>query len=807
MIAWVAQIGGQWCKCDTYGRLCIGWYDLKSYENDVLPDGKYVSINSYDTLTVNNEDVVITGIRVTEYIKDVTSDTSIASHLYGSEGYVIEIKDNKLVTKGKCSKIATMIGERIVGMRFRPFAASITNNPAIEAGDICLITDRKGNTYKSLITTSTFQVGNKQSVGCGAKSAARNSAKQYSLYSQAIVENRKNFQKERTEREKALENLSKKISESSGLYTTVVSNDGGGNTYYLHNKINLESSDIVWKMTAEAWGVSTDGGETWNGGMTVDGDTVVRILDAVGVRANWIQTGEFKVVDVDGNEVFYVNCDTGTVRIKAQTFSVTGKSVEDITEAEINKFINGSYKADIEALKKDIDSKVETWFQPTDPSLNWTNEEEKLVHEGDLWKNSNTGDEYIYRSGNWEFMPVPDVVFDKINGKAGVYTSQPKPPYNAGDLYFTGNDILVCKSGRENGEYSESDWEKKDNYTDDSAINNLTIGGRNLARNTSSEWSSWCIPPNDCFNYGSVFCNVYPGDKKIGDVFIVSFDIDVKKFTAANGRTAVGLWLQGAVDESWDIYNPFAYYNIGPKAMAGDYTEHVTYLCKIENSNQVSASKFQIGYRCDYSDGTGKFRIRNIKVEKGNKATDWTPAPEDIESQFAETDTRLTRAETSISNNSNEISLKASTESLTELANKANQTDKALSDAQVLIQKNMDAIATLTSRDFKVEFTTITNQIAKVNGDLTAYKNEVGNWMRFDADGNLVLGATRVPGQDAYELKLKKNRISFMVNDDEGAYISNNQLYILNAVVVQNLRIGYFELVTHGIGNLGLVLR
>ena len=252
-------------------------------------------------------------------------------------------------------------------------------------------------------------------------------------------------------------------------------------------------------------------------------------------------------------------------------------------------------------------------------------------------------------------MPVPDIVFDTIDGKSAIYTVQPKPPYNVGDLYFTGKEILVCKSGRENGDYSESDWEKKDYYTDDSALNNF---------------------------------------------------------------------------------------------ITGDYSE-------------------------------------NLEA----------------------TNTRLTRAETSISNNSNEISLKASTESLTELANKANQTDKALSDAQMLIQKNMDAIAVLTSRDFKVEFTTIIEQIKKVNGDLISYKNEVGNWMRFDADGNLVLGATRVAGQDAYELKLKKNRISFMVNDEEGAYISNIQLYILNAVVVQNLRIGYFEWVTHGIGNLGLVLR
>ena len=64
----------------------------------------------------------------------------------------------------------------------------------------------------------------------------------------------------------------------------------------------------------------------------------------------------------------------------------------------------------------------------------------------------------------------PDVVFDAIDGKAQIFSTQPKPPYNVGDLYFTGNDILVCKKDRETGEYVASDWEKKDNYTDDSAV-------------------------------------------------------------------------------------------------------------------------------------------------------------------------------------------------------------------------------------------------------------------------------------------------------------------------------------------------
>ena len=305
-----------------------------------------------------------------------------------------------------------MIGKRIVGMKFRPFSTSMMNNPAIEAGDICVISDRKGNTYRSLITSSTFQVGNKQNVECGAKSAARNSSKQYSLSSQTIAEYRKLLQRERSRREEAVKNLADRISNSAGLYTTVEQNPSGGYTYYLHNKTALKESDIVWKMTAEAWGVSTDGGNTWNGGMTVDGDTVVRILDAVGVRANWIQTGEFKVEDEDGNEVFYVNCDTGVVRIKAQSFSLTGTTIEEIANRQINNFVDSVYNADISEINGKIDSKNANYYQNTDPALAWTGtseeawrdvdgnaildaegneilitcENEKGLHEGDKWK-------------------------------------------------------------------------------------------------------------------------------------------------------------------------------------------------------------------------------------------------------------------------------------------------------------------------------------------------------------------------------------------------------------------------------------
>ena len=478
VISWVAQIGGQWCRCDSYGRLCIAWYDLGSCEADTLPNGKYITIKSYDSLSVNNEDVVITGVKVTEYLEDASADKEATSYQYGTDGYVIEIKDNKLIVEGTGEAIATMIGKRIVGMKFRPFSTSMMNNPAIEAGDICVIADRKGNTYRSLITSSTFQVGNKQNVECGAKSAARNSSKQYSLSSQTIAEYRKLLQRERSRREEAVKNLADRISNSAGLYTTVEQNPSGGYTYYLHNKTSLKESDIVWKMTAEAWGVSTDGGQTWNGGMTIDGDTVVRILDAVGIKANWITSGEFKVEDEDGNEVFYVNCDTGIVRIKAQAFSLTGTTIEEIANRQINKFVDSVYNADISDINGKIDSKNANYYQAADPALTWTGtseeawtdvdgnaildadgneilitcETEKSLHEGDKWKNTANNEEYIYKSGNWIKICLPDSIMKQLDGKIDSFfydyepttsnypasewkTDEEKESHN-GDLFF-----------------------------------------------------------------------------------------------------------------------------------------------------------------------------------------------------------------------------------------------------------------------------------------------------------------------------------------------------------------------------------
>ena len=323
VLAWVCQIGCQYARCDRYGRLTIKWYDTE------IVDANRIEINSTSKFTPNLDDVVITGVRVTEYIEATSDDETASSYLYGKEGYVLEIGENKLIPQGTGETVAAMIGEKCVGMSFRPFETQCLTDISIEAGDAVLITDRKGNKYKSFLTNVVLQPGVFEQISCNAESAARNSSKQYSLITQTAVDARKSVQKEKTQRELVLEEFEKRLDKSSGVFTTIETQGDGSKIFYLHDKPKLSESQGIWRMTAEAWGVSNDGGNTWNGGMTVDGDAIVRILEAVGVNANWINAGAITVKDAEGNLLFSVDMDTKSVYISGNVQIGGGKTLDD----------------------------------------------------------------------------------------------------------------------------------------------------------------------------------------------------------------------------------------------------------------------------------------------------------------------------------------------------------------------------------------------------------------------------------------------------------------------------------------------
>lgn len=367
VLAWTAQLGCQWIRCNAYGQLCVGWYDLEPKT--------FSKISSTNGLTINIDQVVITGVRVAEYSED-QADEEVNEYLYGKEGYVLSITGNRLITKGTGKEAVSRIGQKCVGMSFWPFSGSELMDIGLEAGDAVKITDRKGKTYQSYVTVTTLKPGEYQSVACNAKSAARNSAKRYSELTQAYVSQRRQAKKEKTQWENELEGLSKRLNESPGLYTTEEADSDGGKIFYWHNKPDLKDSDIIWKMTAEACGVSTDGGKTWNTGLSVDGRLITKIMSTIGLNFSWGVGGELVIKDRSGKETVYMNAETGEVRICATSFTLQGETVDDIAKDLANKaledFIQNEYSDALNEITESLDKKAETWYQESDPAVNWT---------------------------------------------------------------------------------------------------------------------------------------------------------------------------------------------------------------------------------------------------------------------------------------------------------------------------------------------------------------------------------------------------------------------------------------------------
>ena len=380
VIAWVAQMGCQWAKTDAYGRLCIGWYEKESN----IP----ANITSKDTsgFTPWLYDLEITGVKVTEYSSN-SSESNAKTYQSGDEGYIIDISENKLIQPGTGQTICSIIAERCVGLKFRPFTTSALTDIALEAGDAITITDRNGEEHKSYLTSLTLNPGTFEQLECSAKSVSRNKQKQYTLNQQAQSEYRKSLRDERTSREKALEELSQRLAESSGTYTTVKTQPDGSNIYYLHNKPQLSDSDIVWKMTAETWAVSTDGGQHWNGGMTVDGDVIARILTATGVNADWIKAGALVVRDNSGNIIFSAD-------ITKHQLIMDGSSIR-IGASPLDGLLN--------SMQGQIDGNINTWTGTSVPTLSnypaneWLDDTEMSKHVGDIYYD---GDSHAYRFVN-----------------------------------------------------------------------------------------------------------------------------------------------------------------------------------------------------------------------------------------------------------------------------------------------------------------------------------------------------------------------------------------------------------------------
>ena len=227
-------------------------------------------------------------------------------------------------------------------------------------------------------------------------------------------------------------------------------------------------------------------GELFVAGGKLKYDPVTNIFNLSHVTLDWNTTTSPSISNISGLDE-KLNDITDSITNVDETFA------KELTNYVTNTVFNGS----ISELQSQIDGNITTWFEDGLPTLNnypaneWTTDEIKSRHLGDLYYDGITG--YAYRfqltGSKYEWVKIVDtditraladakIAQDTADGKRRVFVTTPTPPYDVGDLWVQGNngDIMRCATSKEGGSYSASDWIKASKYTDDTALTDFISG-------------------------------------------------------------------------------------------------------------------------------------------------------------------------------------------------------------------------------------------------------------------------------------------------------------------------------------------
>lgn len=347
----------------------------------------------------------------------------------------------------------------------------------------------------------------------------------------------------------------------------------------------------------------------------------------------------------------------------------------------------------------------------------------------------------------------------------------------------------------------ESGMTEAKNYTDNQ-VNNLSIGGRNLLADTSGP-----------FTENSYLIKEFPIIDKLepGDIVTISIKGDL-----GDNRTAFLIYNTNAMVKIGDLNN-------------SDKNNNDVFIKTFEwvderwdGSNKVDSSSLRI-YQYPNS-ATSFSTIEWIKLEKGNKATDWTPANEDVKKdiQQAETnakaytdeykqsnDIAMTKLETSVSQLDGKVSIKvdeqkfnASRKTLSQVISEISATTKGINlsydengniQSYTMdkngIQLRGDKVDITVNKDFNVMASRVDDKVGK---------NEIINRLNLSPEGlDIDVNNIGIRGGDSVDyLDIRNNSIlsygSFTRTWANETDTANLRLGIQGGTVkVQNRTTGY----------------
>lgn len=196
--------------------------------------------------------------------------------------------------------------------------------------------------------------------------------------------------------------------------------------------------------------------------------------------------------------------------------------------------------------------------------------------------------------------------------------------------------------------------------------------------------------------------------------------------------------------------------------------------------------------RLSVSLGIGTIEIYAPKFEIGNKATDWTPAPEDVDEAI---NTERNERQSAIETKANEITSKVSETYVSNSAFEHYQNTVSTQFTQT--KKDFTWSINQSVTDAKNE---ISGQIDNVNGRLDGLKqttDNVNSYMSFDNDA-LTLGKS----DSAFKTKITNQEWSIQKNGAKVTYINDQTMYITDGQFTQSLKVGAFWFVPRANGSL-----
>lgn len=269
------------------------------------------------------------------------------------------------------------------------------------------------------------------------------------------------------------------------------------------------------------------------------------------INGRFIKTG--RIESADGATYFDLDNSEIGGRI---VFTQNGqkKTLGEIADEAIESknFINNTLPGLLSNIQQQLDGQIEQFFYSVDPSplstdtgakqnapnSDWVKKDdesgsttERDNHLGDLYYNTETGKVWRYvkitqskMAYCWQelqdtelskAMSIANEALELGKTKNRVFTSTPTTPYSVGDLWVQGEsgEIMRCKTNRESGDFTSSDWGKASKYTDDTALNDFINGDfNNITSQIDGKVETW-------FQENDPMDNFADYDSHLGDMW------------------------------------------------------------------------------------------------------------------------------------------------------------------------------------------------------------------------------------------------------------------------------------------------